>query len=105
MDRCPACRGRLVEGALCPRCGCDCSLPLRAENLARRLLADAIGALAAGRESEALAHARQALTLKNDRLTRAVARFVLGKQQPEIDGLTMGYSHRQGAAMFDHPND
>jgi len=76
MERCPGCRARLGAKALCPRCGCDLSLPLRAERQARRHLAAALAVLAAGDAASALRHARAAQTLLDDEPSRRIAAWL-----------------------------
>jgi hypothetical protein len=48
LDRCRACRARLAEDGICPRCGCDFSLARQAMEQAGQRLAHALRALAAG---------------------------------------------------------
>jgi hypothetical protein len=76
MERCPGCRARLGEEALCPRCGCDLSLPLRAERQVRRHLEAAIAALAAGDAGSAACYARAAQTLRDDELNRRISAWL-----------------------------
>lgn len=73
MDRCPACRGRLDDTALCSRCGCDYTHAYRAETQAHRLTCRAIQAWAMGDARQAATHINAALALKHGHLTRAVA--------------------------------
>lgn len=76
MERCPACRARLGAEPVCPRCGCEMGLVLRAEGDARRLAARAVVHLAAGRCDEARTLASRAFSLADEPLMRAVLRFV-----------------------------
>lgn len=76
MERCPACRARLGAEPLCPRCGCDLSLALQAEDDARRLAVAALRDLVAGRCRKARIHARRAVALQADPLHRAVLQLV-----------------------------
>jgi len=76
MERCLACRARLAQSPVCPRCGCDFSLARRAEEDARRLVGRAVRALAAGEREAALARLATARGLKVLPLGRAVEAFV-----------------------------
>lgn len=82
MDRCPACRARLADGPVCPRCGCDYSLANRAETQARRLARRAVRAWAEGDPAAATACIDESLALRRDRLAEALA-VVLGSTQAE----------------------
>lgn len=73
MERCPTCRGRLGDTPLCPRCGCDFTLAVRAENQARSLACRAIQAWCAGERDRAARHAGASLALKRSRLAGALA--------------------------------
>ena len=77
MERCLACRARLAESPVCPRCGCDFSLARRAEVDARRLVGRAVQALAAGEREAALGFLETARGLKILRLVQAVEAFVV----------------------------
>ncbi len=57
MDRCPACRARLKGTAVCRRCGCNLTIPLRIERQAKLLEQSAVAALSRNE----LATARSAL--------------------------------------------
>lgn len=59
MERCPACRARLLGQPVCPRCACDFSLALAAQANARRHLCAAVRALAAGDRPAATQSVRQ----------------------------------------------
>ena len=48
MERCPQCRARLKDDALCPRCGADLILVCALENEARQLARRAVRSLLAG---------------------------------------------------------
>ena len=70
--RCPACRSRLADEALCPRCGCDLSLVRRANNASKRLFNLALRAWAAGDVRQAQHLAQAGLQLKHEPLAAAV---------------------------------
>lgn len=72
MERCPGCRARLAEGAICPRCGCDLSLVRRAEAQALRLMRQALRAWADGDRRQASACVAAALALERSLLGQAV---------------------------------
>lgn len=80
MERCTACRGRLKASPVCPRCGCDFTLAIRAEQQAAKLLDDAILAWAGGDPAMALACANKSLALRHGRLAEAVAAMLRSAQ-------------------------
>ncbi len=82
MERCPACRARLGAEPVCPRCGCELDLALRAERDARRLTARALGLLASGRCDDAGTLVRRALSLRDEPLIRAVLRLCERRATP-----------------------
>lgn len=63
MERCPLCRARLREEALCPRCGADLSVPLEVERNALQAARRAMVSLAAGDLEIATGHAEMAAWL------------------------------------------
>lgn len=71
-ERCPACRARMADSAICSRCGCDLTLMHRARSQAGAAIDAALRAWAAGTPSSALAHARDALALENTPFGRAL---------------------------------
>ncbi len=73
MERCPSCRGRLNESALCPRCGCDLGLVLSVESRAENLVRLAIRAWADGNPKLAQAHVDKSLALKRGTLAETLA--------------------------------
>ena len=77
--RCPACRARLAEDPVCPRCGCDVGLVRLAEAQSARLVARAVEAWARGDRPQAQACARAALKLERSPLALAVWRCVVPK--------------------------
>lgn len=85
MERCPACRARLGGQTLCPRCGCDLGLALRASSEARRLLGCAIEAWAGGHAERARRQADASLTLHRTPLTVA---FVALLRESERMGMS-----------------
>ena len=76
MDRCPACRARLGEAPVCPRCGCDFTLARRAEAQAQRLACRAIRAWAEGNGAVASARISESLSAKNTGLAEAVSEML-----------------------------
>ena len=72
MERCPGCRTRLGEAAVCPRCGCDLTLVRRAETQAQRLILRAVRASLEGNRKEARACAAASLALENSHLGQVV---------------------------------
>ncbi len=71
-ERCPACRARMVDSAICGRCGCDLTLMRRARSQASAAIDAALRAWAEGATPSALAHARDALALENTQFGRAL---------------------------------
>lgn len=72
MERCPGCRSRLADEAICPRCGCDLTLVRRAEAQARQLVVRAVQAWAHCDPDQARAFVRSALALDRGRLAKGV---------------------------------
>ena len=72
LARCPACRARLLDEPICPRCSCDLSLVRRAEAQAQAWVARALQAWARGDLPQARACARAALLLEHDPLAKVV---------------------------------
>lgn len=77
VERCPACRGRLVQEPACPRCGCDLGLVRRAEAQARQRLVRAVHAWAQGDREQARVLAQASLRLAHSPLAARVLQ-VLG---------------------------
>lgn len=73
MDRCPACRARMLNQPVCPRCACDFSLALDAHALARQHLAAAVRAIAAGDRDAARQSLAQSLALKRSEISQVLA--------------------------------
>lgn len=91
LDRCPGCRARLVPEALnCPRCGCDLALVREVERQAQAALGRALRAWAGDDVPAALAQARQALSLQDGPLARAVARCLAEKVNTPDDLSRLG---------------
>jgi len=61
---CPTCRAPWRETPECPRCGSDLTAVMRTAAAAWRHRRAALAALSAGRDAEALGHAREALALQ-----------------------------------------
>jgi len=91
MERCPACRSRLGNTPLCPRCGCDFTLAARAKTQAQNLVCRAIQAWCKGDHDMAAAHIGESLALKQGHLAKAVAVMLLGQHRP-LDGNATGDS-------------
>ena len=72
LARCPACRARLLDEAICPRCSCDLGLVRRAEAQAQQWLARALQAWAQGDLAQARACASTALLLERQPLANVV---------------------------------
>jgi hypothetical protein len=71
-ERCPACRARMADSAICGRCGCDLTLVRRAQSQASAGIDAALRAWAEGATPSALAHACDALALENTQFGRAL---------------------------------
>ena len=78
MERCPSCRSRLNESALCPRCGCDLSLVFHVESRAENLIRLALQAWANGNPKLAVAHIDESLALKSGTLAETLAPMLRG---------------------------
>ena len=76
LNRCPACRARLAETAVCPRCGCDFSLVRQAMTQAARLLERALCSLAVGDRAAARRQVEASLSLHRQRLAQAIRNFL-----------------------------
>ncbi len=73
MDRCPACRARMLDQPVCPRCACDFSLALDAETRARQHLAAAVRSIAVGDRDAARQSLMQSLALKRSEISQVLA--------------------------------
>ena len=87
LARCPACRARLLDEAICPRCSCDLSLVRRAEAQAQQWVARALQAWARGDLAQARACACTALLLEQQPLAKAVLQCL----EPPADCRPAGY--------------
>jgi hypothetical protein len=76
MERCPACRARLAEAPVCPRCGTDFSITRSAERQALALERRAVRELLRGQTQQAAATAQAASDLASSPLARAVSQMV-----------------------------
>lgn len=76
LDRCQACRARLPEDAVCPRCGCDFSLARQAMAQAGRLLEQALRSLALGDRAAARSQVDASLAMHRRRLGQAIMGFL-----------------------------
>lgn len=72
LARCPACRARLLDEPICPRCSCDLTLVRRAEAQAQAWVARALQAWARGDLPQARACAGAALLLEQHPLAKVV---------------------------------
>ena len=76
MERCPACRARMSEQAVCPRCGCDFTLALDAKAAARHHLGAALRALAQGEQDSARQALLQSQSLQRSTLGAYLERLI-----------------------------
>ena len=81
MERCTACRSRLGASPICPRCGCDFSLAIRAENQAQALLRKAILAWHSGNPELAISCALEAQAHKQQPLAKALTALLQKSSQ------------------------
>jgi hypothetical protein len=88
-DRCLACRARLAEDGVCPRCGCDFSLARQAMEQAGRRLEQALRALAVGGRELARNQLDASLAMYRQPLAEALKNFL------DSDGYCV--ESRQGA--------
>ncbi|MBP6709179.1 MAG: hypothetical protein KA223_08465 [Candidatus Accumulibacter sp.] len=97
LERCPACRARLAESALCPRCGCDFALVRQAEEQARSLLEQAIRTLAGGDPAGARVQIRRSLASRRLHLAQALESFLIGRAaaREERSAATPGLDHAE----------
>ena len=79
MDRCPVCRARFRDEAVCSRCGTDLSALLAIEAEAAAWEREAVALLAAGQWIEARRAAERVLALQYSPLA-AVARDFAGRE-------------------------
>ncbi|MFZ1641868.1 MAG: hypothetical protein WAV07_10665 [Candidatus Contendobacter sp.] len=75
MERCPVCRARFRDEAVCHRCGADLSALLVIEAEAAALEREAVALLAAGAWIEARRAAEQVLALHHSPLATAARDF------------------------------
>ena len=75
MERCPVCRARFRDEAICHRCGADLSPLLAIEAEAAMLEREAVALLAAGAWIEARRAAERALALRHSPLASATRDF------------------------------
>jgi len=75
MERCPVCRARFRDEAVCYRCGADLSVLLAIEAEAAELEREAMTLLAAGQWIEARQAANRVLALQYSPLAAAVRDF------------------------------
>ena len=85
LERCLACRARLGEADVCPRCGTDFSLARRAQHQATALARAAAQQLARGETRQAAAAAKAASHLANPLLAQAVARMIWRREAKQAD--------------------
>jgi hypothetical protein len=84
LERCLACRARLADDGVCPRCGCDFSLARQAMEQSRNRLAHAFRALAAGEPDVARRAVEASLAMQRQPLAEAIEQF-LGSVVGHID--------------------
>jgi len=75
MERCPVCRARFRDEAVCYRCGADLSVLLAIEAEATELEREAVTLLVAGQWIEARQAANRALALQYSPLAAAARDF------------------------------
>jgi hypothetical protein len=75
MERCPVCRARFRDEAVCSRCGADLSALLAIETEAAAWEREAVALLAAGQWIEARQAAERALALQYSPLAAATRDF------------------------------
>lgn len=80
MERCPACRARLADAEVCPRCGTDFSTSRRAERQAQALARSAVRHLFLGQTTQAVATADAATHLASPLLALAVLKTIERRQ-------------------------
>jgi hypothetical protein len=80
VERCPSCRARLNDSPLCPRCGCDLGLVLRAESQAQDFVKCGIQSLAAGNTMLAATQLETSLTLRRNPLAAALIRMLAARR-------------------------
>lgn len=85
LARCLACRARLGEADVCPRCGTDFSISRRAQRQATALARRAVQELACGHHQQAGAAAAAASHLANPLLAQAVARTIRRRDAEQGD--------------------
>jgi len=76
LDRCQACRARLAQDGVCPRCGCDFSLARQAMEQAGRRLEEALRAVAVGDRELARSCLGDSLAMHRQPLARAIKDFL-----------------------------
>lgn len=76
LDRCLACRARLADDSVCPRCGCDFSLARQALVQAAGLFAQTMRALAVGDRVAARRQLDASLSLHRQRLGEAIGQWL-----------------------------
>ncbi|MEF8760250.1 MAG: hypothetical protein V5B36_11090 [Candidatus Accumulibacter sp. UW25] len=76
LARCPACRARLGEDAVCPRCGCDFALVRQAIAQADRLLEQSLRSLLQGDRAAARRQVEASLANRRQRLAEAIQAFL-----------------------------
>lgn len=81
LERCLACRARLGEADVCPRCGSDFSISRHAQRQAAVLARVAVQELARGHHRQAAAAAAAAAHLANPLLAQAVTRAIRRREE------------------------
>ncbi|MES9901652.1 MAG: hypothetical protein ABW168_03090 [Sedimenticola sp.] len=81
MERCPICRGRIGENAVCGRCGADLTLPLQAVAQAEMRAHKALCCMAEGDFSMAKQQLQSARLLRNDPLLQVMMEFVSAQRK------------------------
>jgi len=76
MERCPACRARLNNNAVCQRCDCDLSLVFTAQSQSVKALQQAMKAIVSRRPELASRQAMLALSLDVNPMTVILHRYL-----------------------------
>ncbi len=76
MERCPACRARLNNSAVCKRCDCDLTLVFAAQGQSEKALQQAMQALSRNESEQACKQVTQALQLDATPLAILVNKYL-----------------------------
>ena len=79
MERCPACRARLRQELVCPRCRTDLARTLEIEAQADAALRRAVVRLAEGDDAQAMRALEASLRMKREPLASLLLGFLRGQ--------------------------